>query len=130
MNITDTTPALSTTDLVDVHLDAYAEADPDRRRELVERVWATDGRLADPPFDGEGHDAIAGLTDVVLQHFPDHRFRRTTAVDEHHGVGRYGWELVGPDGAVAVTGLDIVEVADGRIARITGFFGDAEPLAG
>ena len=32
--------------------------------------------------------------------------------------------LVGPDGAVAVAGMDVGEVAaDGRLRRITGFFG-------
>ena len=40
---------------------------------------------------------------------------------------RYGWELVGPDGTVAVDGTDIVEIDDdGRLTRIVGFFG---PLA-
>jgi hypothetical protein len=39
------------------------------------------------------------------------------------GLGA-GWELVGPDGAVALAGLDVGEVAaDGRLRRIVGFFG-------
>ncbi len=110
---------------IDTHLAAYGEADAARRSTLIGEVWHPDGQLLDPPFDGTGHDAIAAMTDIVLTHYPAHTFRRTTAVDAHHGFARYGWELVGPDGSVAVTGIDVVELAaDGRLGRIVGFFGD------
>ena len=121
-----TAPALE--DVVDAHLAAYCDADAGRRATAVTANWTPDGRLVDPPMEGTGHDEIAALTDVVLQHFPGHTFRRTTAVDRHHEFARYGWELVGPDGAVAVSGLDVVRVADdGRIAGVVGFFGDLAP---
>ncbi len=123
--MTDTTaPATDVATLVDTHLLAYAEPDAARRAELLARVWADDGQLLDPPFEGTGIDAIAALTDAVLEHFPAHAFRRTTAVDEHHGFARYGWELVAPDGTVAVAGTDVAELRDGRIVRIVGFFGE------
>jgi hypothetical protein len=121
----DTAPARTLEDLVDAHLGAYCDPDAARRAATVRDVWAADGRLADPPMEATGHEAIAGLTDVVLQHYPGHVFRRTTTVDEHHGFARYGWELVAPDGDVAVAGLDVVRIdADGRLAGIVGFFGD------
>ena len=121
--MTETTTA-DTTTLVDTHLVAYAEPDAARRTELLAQVWAADGQLLDPPFDGTGVDAISALTDAVLAHYPGHTFRRTTAVDEHHGFARYGWELVAADGAVAVAGTDVAEVRDGRIVRIVAFFGE------
>lgn len=113
------------TQLIDGYLAAYCEPDASRRAALVAAAWSPDGTLMDPPFAGSGHDAIAGLTDTVLTHFPGHTFRRTTAVDTHHGVARYGWELVGADGTVAVEGLDVADLtADGRrLARVVGFFG-------
>ncbi len=62
-------------------------------------------------------------------HFPGHSFRRTTGIDAHHEFVRFGWELVGPDGAVAIAGYDVGELADdGRLRRITGFFGDPPAL--
>ena len=65
------------------------------------------------------------MVDVVLTHYAGHTFRRTTAVDTHHDRARYGWELVAGDGTVAVSGTDFVELdADGKLARIVGFFGD------
>ena len=48
----------------------------------------------------------------------------------HHDHARYAWELVGPDGAVAVAGLDVATLdADGRLTRIIGFFGELPALA-
>ncbi len=134
--MTNTTATTSSTTLaptttldvmVDTHLRAYCEPDPETRAELLAAVWAPTGTLIDPPFDGEGLDAIAAMVDVVLTHYAGHMFRRTTPIDAHHAFARYGWELVAPDGAVAVTGTDIVEIDDdGRLTRIVGFFG---PLA-
>ena len=100
-----------------------------RRAELVERAWAADGRLVDPPLAGEGHDAISDIATAMHEHYAGHRFRRTSDVDHHHEFLRFAWELVGPDGEVTLTGLDVGELAaDGRLRRITGFFGELAPL--
>jgi hypothetical protein len=114
---------LSTT--VDTHLAAYGEPDAAKRRPLIEQVWTREGELLDPPFEGRGHDEISAMADVVQQHYAGHSFRRTSGIDEHHGFARYGWELAAPDGAVAVAGVDVAQLdEDGRIVRITGFFGE------
>jgi hypothetical protein len=114
---------------VDIHLAAYCEPDPARRNALIASVWSPHGAVFDPPFEGAGHDGISAMTDTVLTHFPGHTFRRTSDIDAHHMFGRYGWELVAPDGTTAVSGTDIVEVDDrGQLTRIVGFFGDVSPL--
>jgi hypothetical protein len=127
---TPTTKESAMSDLtttIDTHLAAYGEPDPTKRADLVRQVWATDGQLLDPPLEGAGHDGIAALGDIVQAHYAGHTFRRTSAVDAHHGFARYSWDLVTPSGAVAISGLDVVQVDDdGRLVRIVGFFG---PLA-
>ena len=46
-------------------------------------------------------------------------------IDRHHDELRFGWELVAPGGAVVVAGTDVGRLAsDGRLRRITGFFGE------
>ena len=107
------------------YLDAWNETDPDRRAGLVERVWAPDGTLTDPPLAASGHAGIREMHGTLQGQFPGHRFRRASAVDAHHDRFRVGWELVGPDGAVALAGTDVGQLAeDGRLHSITGFFGD------
>ena len=128
------TTHLDLTDLasvVDVWLTAYAEPDVAVRQALIAQTWTADGKLVDPPFEGTGHAELSGLADVVLTHYAGHTFRRTTKVDAHHGFARYGWELVGPNGAVTVAGLDVIRVADdGKLAGAVGFFGALEADAG
>ena len=110
--------------VVDAWLIAYAEPDAVRREALIAETWTAEGRLVDPPFEGTGPAELSGLVDVVLTHYAGHTFRRTTKVDAHHEFARYGWELVGPDGAVAVAGTDVVRfAADGKLAGVVGFFG-------
>jgi hypothetical protein len=128
---TTTTPQLDPARTVDGYLAAYSEPDGARRAELVAAVWAADGRLVDPPLTGEGHDGIGAMAAAVQQQFPGHVFRRASAVDAHHDAVRYAWELVAPDGAVALTGTDVGLLApDGRLARVTGFFGELAPMEG
>jgi hypothetical protein len=87
------------------YLSAWSERDPSLRAELVERAWAPDGRLIDPPLTGEGHDGISEMAGAMQEHYAGHSFRRASDVDAHHDHLRFAWELVGPDGEVALTGL-------------------------
>jgi hypothetical protein len=113
------------TTTIDLYLSAWNEPDPVRRVELIEQVWAADGRLIDPPVAAEGHQAISDTASALQAQFPGFRFQRSSGIDAHHGQLRFAWELVSPDGAVALSGIDVGEVnADGRLQRITGFFGE------
>jgi hypothetical protein len=113
------------TETVDTYLAAWNEPDADRRAELIERVWTPDGRLIDPPMEAAGHNGISEMVATLQSQFPGHHFRRASGVDAHHSYVRFAWELVGPDGAVVLPGIDIGELdADGRLRRITGFFGE------
>ena len=110
---------------IDTYLAAYGEADATRRTALIEDVWAADGRLVDPPLEGAGHTGINEMAAAMLNHFAGHTFRRASGIDEHHGLARYGWELVAPDGSVTLAGMDVAEFGDdGKLARVAGFFGE------
>jgi hypothetical protein len=116
------------TTTIDTYLEAWSEPDAARRRELIAQVWAEDGELVDPPLDGAGHDGIDGMAVALQGLYEGHRFRRASAVDAHHDACRFAWELVAPDGSVALTGLDVALLAEaGRLRRITGFFGELGP---
>ena len=92
------------TDTIDTYLAAWSEQDDAARAELVGRVWADDGRLVDPPMAASGHAEISGMHAALQGQFAGHTFRRASAVDAHHDAVRFAWELVGPDGTVALQG--------------------------
>ena len=114
---------------VDAYLDMWNETDVRRRDDVISRAWTPDGRYVDPVLEAEGHDALSEMVTGVQAQFPGHRFRRTTAIDAHHDRVRFGWELAGPDGTVAVAGIDVGVVTDGKLSSISGFFGDLTEAA-
>lgn len=109
---------------VDTYLDMWNETDLARRGDVISRAWTADGSYVDPVLEAEGHAALSEMVTQVQSQFPGHRFRRTSAIDAHHDKVRFGWELAGPDGAVAVAGIDVGTVTDGKLRSIAGFFGD------
>lgn len=108
----------------------WNETDPALRAKHIETAWTNDGRYVDPLLEAEGHAALSGIVAAVHERFPAHRFRRVSGVDVHHGEFRFAWEIVAPDGAVVLTGIDVGGLAaDGRLGHITGFFGEIPLVA-
>lgn len=117
------------TETVDRYLSAWNEPDPVRRAGIVAQVWAQDGRLVDPPMEAASHRGISDMHGTLQEQFPGHSFRRTSGVDAHHDAVRFAWEMVSDaDGTVVLAGLDVGQLTDdGRLSRITGFFGELPP---
>ena len=85
---------------VDTYLAGWNEVDAERRAGIVERVWATNGRLIDPPLEATGRDEISRMAATLQSQFPGHRFIRVSEIDEHHDHFRFAWEFVAADGSV------------------------------
>lgn len=127
--MTETAATTTITSAIDTYLDAYSEADPTRRLALIEQVFAPEAHVFDPPIDGAGHTGIDEMFAAVQGQFAGHTFRRSTGVDAHHGIARYGWQLVAGDGSVTVAGTDVAVVDDsGKLTRVAGCFGDLPAL--
>jgi hypothetical protein len=113
------------TSTVDTYLAMWNETDPARRAQHILKAWTADGRYVDPQQEAQGYAALGEMVSGLQTKFPGHHVRRTSGVDVHHDELRFGWDLTGPDGAVVVAGLDVGTLAaDGRLRRITGFFGE------
>ncbi|WP_409062735.1 nuclear transport factor 2 family protein [Streptomyces sp. SYP-A7185] len=89
----------------------------------VAAAWSEGGSYTDPLSDVSGHEALAAVIAGTHEQFPGFEFRRIGAVDGHHHVARFGWELVSlADGSAPVAGFDVVTLdEDGRIATVAGF---------
>jgi len=119
------------TDLYDRYATAASTSDAAERRRLLEECAAPDLEIVSPfPYAVRGIDAVADKLGEVAAAMPDGGLviRRAGPVDAHNHVFRVPFENCS-GGAVLSTGLHVVEVADGRIARIFVFVPDALPTA-
>jgi ketosteroid isomerase-like protein len=129
----------SATELVDRYFALWNEADPERRRELIEGLWAQDGeqilqatdearRIAAGPgvgtsavFEVRGHAELEARVASAYEHWIaglGWSFRSRDDVDRVHDVIKFHWEAVDADGEVTGVGLNfLVLTADGRIER-------------
>jgi hypothetical protein len=105
------------------YIDAWNTADPDGRAKAVAGTWTEDGTYTDPLVAAGGHESIAAVIAGAQGQFPGFEFRLAGAVDGHHDIARFGWELVSvADGSAPVAGFDVITLAeDGRIRAVSGF---------
>lgn len=103
---------------------AWNAPDRDSRDRLLARVWAPGGVYSDPePTLAAGRAALSDAIADFHRHYPGARFR-CSAPQAHHGFLRVSWIQFRPDGTQVTHGMDFYERApDGRIRRLTGFFG-------
>lgn len=116
--------------LIDRYCSVWCEADPGKRAALLESVWGTDATYTDPTVNElSKSDLLAHIARVQAAR-PGAEVRRTTVVDEHHGVVRFGFEVLGRDGAVLRHGVDFacLDADRERLKRVIGFFGSLARL--
>jgi hypothetical protein len=103
---------------------AWAEPDEAKRRALLEQAWAEGGTYLDPMGRADGREALVQHIGGFQQAMAGHRIDIASGVDEHDGYFRFAWTMIGPDGNVAMEGVDFGSLdGDGKIKSIVGFFG-------
>ena len=102
---------------------AWLEPDEDARRALLERAWAPGAVYCDPLALVTGVEELVAHIGQTQAAMPGARVEVTAEATRHHDSAHFPWAITGPDGAVVLTGFDVVQLDDdGRIARLTGFF--------
>jgi len=103
------------------YIAAWNETDAGKRHAMIETVFAPNAEYRDPIMQGDGHAGIGALIAGVHERFPGFRFALRGDASGFADRLRFSWTL-GPDGIEApMEGTDFVEIADGRMSRITGF---------
>lgn len=110
--------------LVGAYCDAWNEPDADRRAAMLSAVWLDDGLYVDPTVLARGVNELSAHIGRVLERNPQTSIRRTSKADFHHGLLRFSFARVAPDGRVLREGVDFGELSgEGKLIRIVGFFG-------
>ena len=103
------------------YLGTWNETDASRRTALLEDGWTRDAAYVDPMGAASGQEQIGQLIEGVRELFPEFEFKLIGQASGYAGFARFAWSL-GPVGAEPpIKGSDVVELRDGRIARVIGF---------
>lgn len=108
--------------VVSQFLAAWNTDDEALRRHHLHATWNHRSHFADPWLELEGLAAMEVHVAQFRAANPGARFM-VDAVDEHHCWVRFGWHLLGYNGALLLAGDSVAELDDdGRITKIVSFF--------
>ena len=117
---------MATKDTVDTYFGAWCEADPEKRRPLIDKCWSDGGIYVDPMADVAGRDGLEATIAGFHAQMPGASIVLNGPIDEHHGRIRFPWALKAADGSIPIKGIDVGQLApDGRLASILGFWDNA-----
>ena len=102
---------------------AWLEPDATARLTLLRQAWAADAVYCDPLAFVAGREGLSDHIGQFQAAMPGARIEVTSEPVRHHDSAFFRWSLTGADGAVVMTGFDVVQLdRTGLIARLTGFF--------
>jgi hypothetical protein len=104
------------------YVETWNETEPQRRRALIDALWASDASFRDPVMQGDGPAGVDACIAGVQSRFPGFRFNLIGKPDGFGDYVRLSWGL-GPEGADApVKGTDFGLIENGQLKSVTGFF--------
>ncbi len=114
--------------LAERYIATWNESDPAARRKLVAELWSEDGGYTDPLMAVTGRDDISAAIGAAQAQFPGLVFT-LGAVDAHHNLARFTWELGPAGGEALIVGFDVLVAGpDGLVESVLGFL-DRVPTA-
>jgi hypothetical protein len=112
--------------VVEEYFAMWNSDDPEERLGHARRAFTDDARYVDPLSDVSGPAGAAEMVGGLRAAHAGYAVRRSSDLDSHHDVVRFGWEILDGDGALYLSGVDVCSLAaDGRIRALAGFFGAA-----
>ncbi|GGS19354.1 MULTISPECIES: nuclear transport factor 2 family protein [Actinokineospora] len=116
-------------ELVDRYIQLWNTTDAETRAAQAAEVLTDDVVFVDPVMEVQGPAAISAGIGAVLEQVPGHELTLLGAVDAHHGIARFRWQIAPAGGGESVIeGFDVVVAEEGRLKGIYGFI-DKMPAA-
>ncbi len=109
-------------ELIDKYFASLNETDGESRRELIEQIWAENGKFVSPLGVAVGHAAIDSKVQKGLEQLAGSEVRRASDIETLHDCLRLKFEVVNKEGEAFIGGVDFGIVADGKLQSMTGFF--------
>lgn len=118
-----------TQDPIAAYAAAWTESDAARRAAHLDVAWADGGVYVDPLAWVVGRADLSAHIGETQATLDGGRIDVVTEPVRHHDSAFFRWTITDAEGATVLTGWDVVQLdADGRIARLTGFFDtDTDP---
>jgi len=110
--------------LIDTYCAAWNDPEPAARARLLAQAMTPESSYTDPTVHTASPAELLAHIDRVREKRPGARVLRQGAVDAHHHVARFHWQVTGADGAMLREGIDIATLsADGaKMTTVIGFF--------
>ena len=103
----------------------FNERNGRKRRAALKELWAADGVLWSAEGTYLGHRNIDRAADALLRRYPEFDFALTAKIDEIPDAVRGRWSFGALGTSPAITGMDVVVVADKRIVAMYRFLDGA-----
>lgn len=89
------------------------------RIQAIRELYADNAVLYEPETEAKGHVEIDAAVQALLSSLPpDFVFTASGPAIGHHGIGRLRWQAGPQGGPVAVNGMDVAQIQDGRIRSL------------
>ena len=106
---------------VEAFVDAWAEEDLERRRDILAKCVTDDVVFRDAMGFTTGIDDLIGHISAALRFMPGVRLEAVGTPRRVHEVAVFDWRMMGPEDAVLAEGIDIARLApDGRFREVVG----------
>jgi len=94
----------------------FSERDPERRLKVIVANYTEDVIWSDPEATTHGHEELNDRAQKVIDGWPDFVFTAAGPVLVTRDVGHLPFNLGVPEQPPTITGYDVAQVRDGRIA--------------
>jgi len=95
------------------------QRDQAKRAEAIAELFVESPVMFEPTTIVQGRAEISRVAGELLHRFgPDFAFVPVGTAVGHHGLAHLPWQAGPKGGPIAVTGADVAEIVDGRIARL------------
>ncbi|MET3996479.1 hypothetical protein ABIB94_007374 [Bradyrhizobium sp. JR7.2] len=97
----------------------FNERDSGKRKAAIADLYVEEPVMYEPTAIVRGRNEIARIAGELLERFgPTFTFVPDGIAVGHHDIGCLHWHAGPKDGPVAVTGMDVAEIVEGRISRL------------